>query len=149
MRNLLAALAFGAMAFSVVAVAIVSGAVVSGAALADDKVDCTDPQVQMEMNYCAEQAYKAADAKLNTTYKAAMKAMKQIDSYLEGDQKGAADALLAAQRDWIPYRDKACAAEGYMVQGGSMQPMIIYECLERLTKERTTNLEILVKGMGN
>lgn len=129
--------------------ALIAFLIAPSAALAEDKVDCTDPQAQMEMNYCAEQDYKAADAALNVAYKAAMKAMKEIDSYLEGDQKGAADALLAAQRDWIPYRDKACTSEGYMVQGGSMQPLIIYECLERLTKARTANLEILVKGMGN
>jgi uncharacterized protein YecT (DUF1311 family) len=118
-------------------------------AFADDKVDCSNPQVQIEMNYCAEQAYKAADARLNVVYKKAMAAMKQIDSYLDADQRGAADSLRAAQRDWIPFRDKACEAEGYLVSGGSMQPLIIYECLTKLTGQRIGQLDFLVKGMGN
>ncbi len=122
---------------------------VPAVALADDKPDCSDPQTQMDMNFCAGEAYKAADKTLNTTYQAAMKAMKDIDSYLPADQKGAADALLAAQRAWIPFRDKACIAEGYMVEGGSMQPMIEAECQTRLTKERIADLKILIKGMGN
>lgn len=118
-------------------------------AAADDKIDCTDPQVQMEMNYCAGEAYKAADARLNVVYKKAMAAMKQIDSYLDADQRGAADTLREAQRAWIPFRDKACEAEGYLVSGGSMQPLIIYECLTKLTGQRIGQLDFLVEGMGN
>jgi uncharacterized protein YecT (DUF1311 family) len=118
-------------------------------ALADDKVDCANPQVQIEMNYCAEQDYLAADKQLNDAYKQAMAAMKNIDSYLEPDQRDAADALKKAQREWIPFRDDACQAEGYMVSGGSMMSMIIYQCLERLTRQRISDLDILIKGMGN
>jgi uncharacterized protein YecT (DUF1311 family) len=118
-------------------------------ALADDKVDCTDPQVQIEMNYCAEQDYLAADKQLNDAYKQAMAAMKRIDGYLEPDQRGAAETLKKAQREWIPFRDDACQAEGYMVSGGSMMSMVIYQCLERLTRQRIGDLDILIKGMGN
>ncbi len=130
----------------VLAAAIILSPVI---AVADDKIDCTDPQVQMEMNYCAGEAYKAADARLNAVYKKAMAAMKQIDGYLDEDQRGAADALREAQRAWIPFRDKACEAEGYLVSGGSMQPLIIYECLTKLTGQRIGQLNFLVEGMGN
>ncbi len=118
-------------------------------ALADEKVDCTDPQVQIEINYCAEQAYLAADKELNAVYKKAVAAMKNIDSYLEPAQRGAVDTLKKAQREWIPFRDDACQAEGYMVSGGSMMSMVIYQCLERLTRQRIGDLDILIKGMGN
>jgi len=118
-------------------------------ALSDETVDCTDPQVQIEINYCAEQAYLAADKELNAVYKKAMAAMKNIDSYLEPSQRGAADALKKAQRAWIPFRDDACQAEGYMVAGGSMLGQVINSCLERLTKQRIGDLNILVEGMGN
>ncbi|MCT8971549.1 lysozyme inhibitor LprI family protein [Microbaculum marinisediminis] len=115
----------------------------------DDKIDCTDPQVQIELNYCAEQSFLAADAELNDIYKAAMAAMKEIDGYLPEDQRGAAAALKTAQRNWIPYRDDACQAEGYLVSGGSMLGLVINECLERLTRQRIGDLTILVEGMGN
>jgi len=42
-----------------------------GAALADEKVDCTDPQTQMDMNICSDKDYKAADAALNAAYEKA------------------------------------------------------------------------------
>ena len=118
-------------------------------ALADDTVDCTNPQTQMELGYCAQQSYLAADAELNAVYKKAVSAMQEIDGYLSKDQRGAVDALKKAQRAWIPYRDDACQAEGYMVYGGSMLGQIVNECLERLTRQRIGDLEILVKGMGN
>ena len=40
-------------------------------------VDCSDPVTQMEMTYCAEQDWQAADAELNAAYGRAMAAMKQ------------------------------------------------------------------------
>ena len=108
----------------------------SGAAFAQPVVDCTNAETQIEMNYCAERDYLAADADLNEVYPHAIEAMRQIDSYLEPAQRGAVESLRAAQRAWIPFRDKACEAEGYLVSGGTMMPLIIYGCLERLTRQR-------------
>lgn len=42
----------------------------SGRALADD---CANANTQIEMNTCAAEQYKAADAKLNETYQNALK----------------------------------------------------------------------------
>lgn len=42
----------------------------SGQALADD---CANANTQIEMNTCAAEQYKAADAKLNETYQNALK----------------------------------------------------------------------------
>ena len=118
-------------------------------AMAEEKVDCSNPQAQIEINYCAEQSFLAADAELNTVYKQAVAAMKTIDGDLPKDQRGAVDALKKAQREWVPYRDDACQAEGYLVAGGSMLGQVIYSCEERLTRQRIGDLQILVKGMGN
>lgn len=110
-------------------------------ALAQD-VDCREPQTQMEMTFCAEQAWQAADEDLNLAYGMAQKAMKQLDSAL-GEDKGASAMLRDAQRAWIDFRDKACAAEGYQAHGGSMEPQLIYACRERLTRQRTEDLRLL------
>ena len=90
-------------------------------------VDCSDPVTQMEMTYCAEQDWQAADAELNAAYGRAMAAMKQMDEDLADSPAlaGAAKALRDAQRAWIPYRDAACAAYGFQARGGSMEPMLI------------------------
>jgi uncharacterized protein YecT (DUF1311 family) len=115
----------------------------------DPDIDCDNATVQMELTYCAEKDWQAADAKLNTAYSAAMKAMRAMDADLPADLKGAAEALKEAQRAWIPYRDKACAAAGFLARGGSMEPMLIYSCLAQLTADRTQELEQLAEGLGN
>lgn len=122
-------------------------AVLPMAALAQE-VDCAKAEVQVELNFCAEQDWQVADAELNAAYKLAMAAMKEIDAALPEDQRGAAAYLRQAQRDWIAYRDNACAAEGFMMRGGSAEPMLIYGCLARLTEERTLGLYALTEGGG-
>ncbi|WP_349358660.1 lysozyme inhibitor LprI family protein [Stappia sp.] len=114
-------------------------------------VDCSNPTAQMEMTYCAEQDWNAADAALNAAYARAMDEMRRIDADLAGlpHLVGAVDALRAAQRAWIPYRDKACAAQGFMARGGTMEPMLIYQCRADLTRQRTQELEALAAGLGN
>ncbi|WP_249692227.1 lysozyme inhibitor LprI family protein [Stappia sp. WLB 29] len=112
-------------------------------------IDCENAVVQMELTYCAEKEWEAADAKLNTAYSAAMKSMREMDAELSADLKGAAETLKEAQRAWIPYRDKACAAAGFLARGGSMEPMLIYSCLAELTEQRTQQLEHLAEGLGN
>lgn len=120
----------------------VLGAVLVGlpvAALAQE-VDCGNAMAQAELTYCAEQDWNGADDDLNDAYKAAMAVMKAVDADLPADQQGAAAHLKAAQRAWVSFRDEACAAEGYMMHGGSAEPMVIYGCRASLTRERATGL---------
>jgi uncharacterized protein YecT (DUF1311 family) len=121
-----------------------------GTGLAQD-VDCSDPVTQMDMTYCAERDWQAADEKLNAAYGRAMSAMKRMDADLADSPAlaGAADALRDAQRAWIPYRDAACAAYGFQARGGSMEPMLIYQCRADLTGQRTRELDDLANGHGN
>ena len=104
---------------------------------------CANPQTQTDMNICAGESLRAADGDLNADYKMARDAMRNIDSYLDGDSKGAAKALLTAQRAWIKYRDGACEAEGFSVRGGSMEPLVVATCHERLTRQRSEDLRRL------
>ncbi len=110
---------------------------------AAQEVDCANAQAQVEMTYCAEQDWIRADAELNDAYKAAMAVMKSVDDGLEPADRGAVGNLRDAQRAWITFRDAACAAEGYQMNGGTAEPMVIYGCRARLTAERTTNLGYL------
>ena len=109
-------------------------------------VNCTTPTSQAEMSICAGRDYEAADAELNAAYKKARAAMKSYDAELPADRRGNAKALLEAQRAWIPYRDAACEAEGFPFQGGTIRPMIIAECLARLTRQRTDDLRTLAQN---
>lgn len=104
------------------------------------EVDCAKAVAQMELTYCAEQEWMTADADLNDAYGAARDLMRQVDAGLPEDQKGAEANLKAGQRAWITFRDAACAAEGYMMHGGSAEPMVIYGCRARLTESRAEDL---------
>ena len=111
------------------------------------EIDCAKAMVQMEMTFCAEQDWIAADAALNEAWAPAMARMRALDEGQPADLKGAADALRAAQRAWVGYRDLACTAEGYQYRGGSMEPMVIYACRARLTEARTEELQALSAPM--
>jgi uncharacterized protein YecT (DUF1311 family) len=102
--------------------------------------DCSNPITQSDMTFCAGQDFAQADKALNAAYAKARDQMRAIDADLPADQRGAAAALLAAQKAWITFRDQACIAEGYPNHGGSIEPMVVAECRTRLTQARTKDL---------
>ena len=97
---------------------------------------CDDPQSQAEMNICADERFRAADAALNRVY-------GQLAAKEEGDSRA---KLKAAEVSWLKYRDDNCAYEAASFEGGSMQPLIRSSCLERMTKARTAELREQLKG---
>ena len=99
----------------------------SGAAMAN-----CQGQTQLDMNACAAARYAAADAQLNAAWPAAK-------GYMDGIGAGA--TLLDAQRKWLAFRDANCTAESAPYAGGSIQPLVWYGCLERLTLARTRDLQ--------
>lgn len=109
------------------------------------EVDCENAMAQVDMTFCAGQEYEVADAALNAAYKQARAAMKAIDADLPEDERGAERSLQEAQRAWIVYRDAACAAEGYLMHGGSAEPMVVYGCLATLARVRTQDLLYLAE----
>ncbi|MEZ2131076.1 MULTISPECIES: lysozyme inhibitor LprI family protein [unclassified Sinorhizobium] len=109
-------------------------------------VDCKNAVTQADMNICAARDHADADKELNAQYKKTRAAMLARDAELEGDQKGAEKALLKSQRAWIDYRDGECEAEGFQARGGSLEPMLISECMAKLTRQRTKELADLADG---
>lgn len=102
---------------------------------------CEDAQTQLELNECSARAYQTADAELNEAYKAAMNVVK--DWSPESPEK-----LRDAQRSWIGYRDKACLVYQYP-ESGSITPLLINDCLRKITADRTEDLKALAQGLGN
>jgi len=93
--------------------------------------NCANPVTQADMNQCSYAAWLAADAELNRLWGIAKP---------RADAGGYGRALLDAQRAWIAYRDAACAAEAAPYAGGSIQPLIVNSCFERLTLRRNEDL---------
>ena len=119
----------------------------SGAATAafaqDKKVNCTDPQTQMEMTQCAGEDYDKADKDLNVEYQKLRKLLGERDKVADENGKGAVDALVAAQRAWVAYRDANCNLAGFQARGGSMEPQLVASCLAQMSRDRTQELKTL------
>jgi uncharacterized protein YecT (DUF1311 family) len=91
---------------------------------------CGNAVSQSELNQCSGERYKLADSALNQVY-------KQVQGKLD---KAQWDKLREAQRAWIAFRDAECVAQSFPYQGGSMQALIVNDCLNALTKTRTEDL---------
>ena len=104
----------------------------SGAAWADD---CGNANTQTEMNQCAAAQYQAADKKLNETWQQALKRAS-------GQQL---ELLKKAQQAWISLRDADCAFLASGAEGGSMQPMLISQCMTDKSVEREAFLASLLQ----
>jgi len=116
----------------------------------DPQWNCENPQAQQEMNYCAAQDFRRADAELNTVYRGALAQARAADR----DYAGLADGgggpsdggpgeeatLREAQRAWVSFRDAHCRLESFEARGGSMQPMLDAGCRATLTRARTAEL---------
>lgn len=102
------------------------------------KQPCADLMAQNDMNRCAADEYKKADAELNKVY-------QQLVPKLEGEHK---EKLKVAQRAWVAFRDAHCEYEAFAFDGGSMQPLIRYSCLEAVTRERTKQLRGALQEVG-
>jgi uncharacterized protein YecT (DUF1311 family) len=124
------------------------GALLCPSGLLAQESGCAEAETQAEMNACAAQDFKEADAALNETYLEARDHMRALDVSLGPDQAGAEQALLQAQRAWISFRDLSCAAEGYAYHGGSIEPMVVNFCLARLTAVRRDDLAALASPEG-
>lgn len=112
----------------------IAGAVLllSASALADE---CASLSTQTEMSSCAAQQYQAADKTLNQTYQTALK-------QAAAPQR---DLLKKAQQAWIALRDADCTLIGSGTEGGSIQPMIVNQCLTEKTNEREAWLASLMQ----
>lgn len=124
--------------------AVATALVMLPPAASAQQFDCANAGSQNELTFCAEQDWNAADADLNRVYQSARALMQQIDSDLPSDEQGAEMQLRDAQRAWVTFRDAACAAEGYMMHGGTAEPMVIYGCRARLTTARVQDLQALL-----
>ncbi|WP_017316309.1 lysozyme inhibitor LprI family protein [Mastigocladopsis repens] len=100
------------------------------------KIDCNKAASTPEMKYCSQQSYQAADKRLNQVY-------KKVISSLNSEQK---QILTAAQQAWIKFRDNNCDFEVYGNRGGTGYEIFRNGCLERLTTQRTKDLENFISS---
>lgn len=130
-------------------------AIVLPAAAQAQDFDCSnwDTLPQQGLNHCTAMDYQAADKELNAIWPKVMAEAKARDDEMEGYHKdlgvpSTADALRAAQRAWITFRDRQCELESYDFLGGTAQPMIASSCLAEMTRKRTAELKQIFLETG-
>jgi uncharacterized protein YecT (DUF1311 family) len=96
---------------------------------------CLEAGSMVDISNCFMEALERADNELNETYRNIMAGLNDREKV----------ALRDAQRAWIAYRDKACAAEAEPYRGGSALGIVRLACLEAATRARTAFMQ---KGLG-
>jgi uncharacterized protein YecT (DUF1311 family) len=94
---------------------------------------CDQAVTQVDMNTCSADQYKKADARLNAVYAALLKWLKS--------DKVATEKLIAAEKEWIRYRDLHCDGVMHQSEGGSIAPLMWSSCMEALTKDRVEEIK--------
>jgi uncharacterized protein YecT (DUF1311 family) len=93
--------------------------------------DCSNAPTQTAMNECVGKSLKAADQKLNETY-------RTLTAKLSKD---GAEQLKKTQRAGLAWRDAQCEFDTMGSRDGSIHSMIQAMCIEDLTKAQTKRLD--------
>ncbi len=96
-------------------------------------LDCAAPLTQKDMNECAYEGFLDASRDYASSY-------KTLGDGLSAAQK---KQLLRMQKSWMAYRTQACGFESSASQGGSVQAMVKWQCMARMTKQRAGELDML------
>ena len=86
---------------------------------------------QVEIIRCTRIRFEAADKRINQVY-------RQVKARMNPQEK---EALTDKQLAWIKFRDQQCDLETAKNRGGSGYRGFLNECLERVTRSRTAELE--------
>jgi len=97
---------------------------------------CDSATTQADMNVCASNANQKSDKQLNDLY-------RQIVGLLAGD-RAALELFNSAQRAWTVFRDSECKFVGSAYEGGSIQGMVVSNCLRTLTDLRVEDFRRFV-----
>jgi uncharacterized protein YecT (DUF1311 family) len=103
-------------------------------AAAQTSVDCSGQQTQLDMNFCAKGGWEVSDAVLNRLWGEVKPA---------ADRRGTGAALLEEQRAWLRLRDATCERERDQYAGGSIAPLVYWQCMDRMTIRRNAELRAM------
>ena len=92
-------------------------------------VPCSDAETQSGAAYCAGAQVEEADRQLTLTYR------ELIDKFPSEQQR-----LKVAERVWIAFRDKFCAAYAGFYKGGSVEREVFGKCLATETRRQVERL---------
>ena len=86
----------------------------------------------MELTECWAKQAGEADASLNATYAKVKSGLRSLGIDPE--------PLTGIQLAWISTRDNTCDFESSLEEGGTIAPMMGWQCVDRMTRARTKRL---------
>lgn len=99
---------------------------------AQQQPNCNNPhQNNLEIKECIRLRYEAADRRLNEVYQQLLAKLSREERVL----------VVEAQKGWIQLKENNCEFEVYVSRGATGYRGFLNECLERMTKQRTAELE--------
>jgi len=109
-----------------------------------------DQGIQLYMNLCAAEEFKAANDQMLKQLKITLDKQLERESNFGKDSPDNAGpdyvkSLLNAQGAWRKFRKAHCAGEGYAAWGGSLQSLLVSTCKTALTEQRIQQLKELAK----
>jgi len=96
---------------------------------------------------CALEDYGKADSELNKIYKLALAEINKQAESMRGAQSGNwgknfRNAFIRSQRNWVKFKEIYCNdVMEYLNWGGSGTSLSQYDCMVRLTRERTKQIK--------
>lgn len=110
-------------------------------AAAEDAIDCDNASSTVEMNFCSDEAFQEADAKLNAVYKKVLAHIAEADLEKPYDRDSWEKAMRESQRAWVAFRDADCKGAVPMEwSGGSGTSAAVNGCMTEKTEARTKEL---------
>lgn len=103
--------------------------------IAQRQLNCNNATSNIEIKECIRLRYEAADRRLNQVY-------QQLMSRVSNEERS---LLVDAQLGWIQLRDKNCEFEAHRSLGRTGYRGFLDECKERLTRQRTAELETYLR----
>jgi uncharacterized protein YecT (DUF1311 family) len=99
-----------------------------------EDLDCADPRGTAEINLCAQHSYKTADEDLAYV-------LNDVRDHFSVEKL---KALREAQKAWTRFRDLNCEVHAFDIRGQTGWTAGLFECLERMTRERAQELRAMV-----
>jgi uncharacterized protein YecT (DUF1311 family) len=98
------------------------------------KEDCGAQTNQTEMTACFNRDLDRANKKLNGVYEKRLEDMR--------DDPDGIKLLRAAERAWVDFRDRNCAAQAHGEEGGSVYATMVATCQIAMTDARTKEIQL-------
>lgn len=106
---------------------------------------CAEAMTTLELNQCMRQTYQHADSRLTAAYRAALQRIDRAVSDRE-QQMDTRTHLTQAQRLWLRFRSRDCAAVRAFWRDGSIRTVQYYGCLIAHTRHRIRVLDAFKHG---